>query len=160
MWSVTCFSRYFAGTFSLICILSQLLIRICVLHLVKMFKLGPLIPTNRLICFIILLHSMILTCADEYYLSFFSPCTISDFCTSFMTFMATESLFWSYYSKMWWWKVVALCINKVLFMSYQSEKSLTDVNVICTVLWPKTARSSAPVIDKRAPSVTEHSSRV
>lgn len=48
-------------------------------------------------------------------------------------------------------------------MSYQSENSLTDVNVICTVLWPKTARSSPPppthtlVIDRGAPSVTEHS---
>lgn len=46
-------------------------------------------------------------------------------------------------------------------MSYQSENSLTDVNVICTVLWPKTARRSPPrpVIDKGAPSVTEHSTR-
>ena len=42
-------------------------------------------------------------------------------------------------------------------MSYQSDNSLTDVNVICTVLWPKTASSSSPVTDKGAPSVTEHS---
>lgn len=55
------------------------------------------------------------------------------------------------------WKVVALCINKVLFMSQQSDNSLTDVNVICTVLWPTTASSSSPVIDKGAPSVTEPS---
>ena len=40
-------------------------------------------------------------------------------------------------------------------MSQQSDNSLTDVNVICTVLWPKTASSSSPVIDKGAPSVTE-----
>lgn len=42
-------------------------------------------------------------------------------------------------------------------MSYLSDNSLTDVNVICTVLWPQTASSSSPVSDKGAPSVTEHS---
>lgn len=72
-------------------------------------------------------------------------------------FLATDSLSDPITQKTSWWKVVALCINKVLFMSYQSDNSLTDVNVICTVLWPKTASSSSAVIDKGAPSVTEHS---
>lgn len=76
-----------------------------------------------------------------------------------IAFLATDSLSDPITQKTSQWKVVALCINKVLFMSYQSDNSLTDVNVICTVLWPKTASSSPPsVIDKGAPSVTEHSS--
>lgn len=81
-------------------------------------------------------------------------------CWSFLAYClsyATDSLSDPITQKTSQWKVVALCINKVLFMSYQSDNSLTDVNVICTVLWPKTASSSSPVTDKGAPSVTEHS---
>lgn len=98
----------------------------------------------------------------EHYIWFFSRCTISQ--KSLQIFLGVlpssttdSSLSDPITQKTSQWKVVALCINKVLFMSYQSDNSLTDVNAICTVLWPKTASSSSPVIDKGAPSVTEHS---
>lgn len=98
---------------------------------------------------------------SAHYICIFSWCTISQ--TSLQIFLGilpsytTDSPSDPITQKTSQWKVVALCINKVLFMSYQSDNSLTDVNVICTVLWPKTASSSSPVIDKGAPSVTEHS---
>lgn len=74
-----------------------------------------------------------------------------------LPFYATDSLADPITQKTSQWKVVALCISKVLFMSYQADNSLTDVNIICTVLWPKTASSGSPVIDRRALSVIEHS---
>lgn len=107
--------------------------------------------TNTNIFIMALFHSMILNCTRLIFFfcpSDFPPCELWSLMRAHLfrhtAFIAADSLSDPITPKMWWWKVAALCINKVLFMSYQSENSLTDVNVICTLLWPKTARSSPP----------------